>query len=886
MKFNNKVAFTICVIFSLLACSPKKTAEEYIQSAKTHVENGKSSSAILELKNAVLIDLNNPESRLLLGTLYLEYGDVAAAEKELSRSLELNGNAEVILPKLFKALNLQNKSKKIISLANQNVTLPVSVLPEILLYKALAYIKLGDIFKAEQAISLASETSSGSVYSKLGEAYLMAESRNNSGALDLIDNVLLKTPTLTEALILKGQLLFSQGDYKSAIVVFHEYHRLLPSNIQVRLFLANSYIRNNQHSESIEHLDFLLDLFPEHPFTNQLMGLVFYKNGDYDNALTHTDKAIQNGLNVPSNRMIAGLSAFKLQQYERAHHFLITITKSLPSSHPVRKVLAVVQLQLGYSAEANDTLQLMDEATSDDINLLTTASFELLKIGKVQEAKSLVSKTNDIEINNPKEIAKIGILKLSMNDLEGITDLEKATEIDPDLPIAKFALASAYIQNKEYNKALDLAEKWKSSHPLKVDGYNLAAKIWLLKSQRDLAEKELNQVLTFDEHNPYARLYFANNFLLNKQPEKAANQLENIFITLPEHLDALKLNYRVHKALKTAEGAISKIKKSFINNPQNESYSLLYARVLFIEKKFNEVLKLLINTESRKNISSIQWALIGDSYFKLDKHVKALDIYEEWIEAQPKNRTAWLRKISTQEKLTDYAGALLTVNKLLLEVPDDGQFKVLRANYLILTKKFSEAKIQIDDLTGEQKKLPLVKGLQGQLWLTESKFEQAIPGLEGLYALLPNPYNTAMLFAAHKKLGQEKIAFEFIIKHVKSFPEDAISRTLLAEHAITFNLELAKKHFLVLLKSSPDSLSILNNLAWSDYKLGNYVEANRLIEQALVLDLPHPQVLDTAGLIQIKLGNKGKAIELLNRAKLLAPNDIEIANHYKEAVAQ
>jgi Flp pilus assembly protein TadD len=88
------------------------------------------------------------------------------------------------------------------------------------------------------------------------------------------------------------------------------------------------------------------------------------------------------------------------------------------------------------------------------------------------------------------------------------------------------------------------------------------------------------------------------------------------------------------------------------------------------------------------------------------------------------------------------------------------------------------------------------------------------------------------------------------------------------------------------LKSSPDSLSILNNLAWSDYKLGNYVEANRLIEQALVLDSPHPQVLDTAGLIQIKLGNKGKAIELLNRAKLLAPNDIEIANHYREAVAQ
>jgi putative PEP-CTERM system TPR-repeat lipoprotein len=886
MKYNNKLALTICVAFSLIACSPKKTAEEYIQSAKTQIANGKSSSAVLELKNAILIDLENPESRLLLGALYLELGDVEAAEKELTRALELNGNGEHILPKLFKSLHLQSESEKIITLSNQNNIIPESILPEILLYKTLAYISIGDKGKAEETIAQASEVSSGSVYSQLGEAYLMAGSTGANGALSLVDNILIKTPEFSEALILKGQLHFSQGNYKNAIDTFNEYHRLLPNNVRIRLFLANSYVRNEQYSEADKHLNFLLEIVPEHPFTNQLKGVVLYQQGDYENALAHTDKAIQNGLNVPSNRIIAGLSAFKLEQYERSHHFLITATEFLPSSHPVRKVLAAVQLQLGYSSEAGDVLQVMEGATADDINLLTTASFALLKSGKFQEAKALVNKTSGISTSDPQDIAKIGLLKLSMNDLEGITDLEKAFEIDPDLPIAKFSLASAYIQNEEYDKALDLAEKWKASYPEKVEGYNLAAKIWIIKNQTDIAEQELNKVLSFDIHNPYARLYFANKFLLNKQPEKAVIQLENIFSTIPEHLDALKLNYRVHKALKTEGEAILKIKQSFINNPKNQSYSLLYARVLFIEKKFSEVIELLVNTDSRKNISSIHWALIGDSYFKLNNHEKALVIYDEWIENQPTNRTAWLRKVSAQEKLTDYYGALLTVEQLLLKVPDDGQFKVLRANYLILTKKFSEAQKQIDDLTVEQKQLPLVKGLQGQIWLTESKFEQAITGLEGLYSLLPNPYNTAMLFATHKKLGQEQIAFDFIIKHVESYPEDTISRTLLAEHAITFNLELAKKHFLVLLKSSPDSLSILNNLAWSDYKLGNYVEANRLIEQALELDSPHPQVLDTAGLIQIKLGNKSKAIELLNRAKLLAPNDTEIANHYREAVAQ
>ena len=137
MKFKNKLALTMCVVFSLTACSPKKTAEEYIQNAKSYVAEGKSSAAIVELKNAVLIDLKNPEARLLLGILYLELGDFQAAEKELARSLELNGDIELILPKLLKSLNLQNKSETILELTNQQDILSKSILPEVLLYSQL-----------------------------------------------------------------------------------------------------------------------------------------------------------------------------------------------------------------------------------------------------------------------------------------------------------------------------------------------------------------------------------------------------------------------------------------------------------------------------------------------------------------------------------------------------------------------------------------------------------------------------------------------------------------------------------------------------------------------------------------------------------------------------
>ncbi|MBA6358011.1 MULTISPECIES: XrtA/PEP-CTERM system TPR-repeat protein PrsT [unclassified Colwellia] len=886
MKFSNKLILTIGLVCSLTACSPNKTSEEYIQSAKTHIANGKSSAAILELKNAISIELENPESRLLLGTLYLEFGDVEAAEKELRRSLELNGDAEVILPKLFKALNLQNKSEEVLTLANQSRMSQGTVLPEILLYKTLAYLKLGDKKKAEETIVQASENSSESVYSQLGEAYLMAESTNQSGALGLIESILIKTPELTEALLLKGQLLFIDGDYVSAIDAFNEYHRLLPKNIQIRLFLANSYIRNDQYSEANEHLDFLLKILPEHPFINQLKGLVYYRGSDYENALIHTDKAIQNGLNVPSNRIIAGLSAFKLEQYERSYHLLIAITGSLPVAHPVRKVLAVVQLQLGYSSEAGETLQIMDGATVDDINLLTAASFELLKAGKFQEAGELVEKTSEMNITNPQDIVKIGILKLSMNDLEGIADLEKASEIAPDLPLAKLALASAYIQNKAYDKALAIAEKWKVEDPDKTEGYNLAATIYLLTKEIESAEIEFNFALTVDKGNSQSLLYFANKALKNKDSAESIKFLDVLLSTFPNNIKALTLNYRAHKELSTIDSAIDKIANSFSENKDSIAHRLLYSRVLFIDEKFNEVITLLKALKVDSTTTPLHWSLLGSSYLKLNENEKALTIYDDWIKFQPQYRTAWLKKVATQEKLADYGGALSTVEKVLETFPKDGQFNILRASYLILTEQFNIAQIQIDSLTEEQIKLPFVRGLQGKIWFTEGKYQQALPGIEALYELLPSSYNASLLFSLHKKLKQEKSAFEFMKEHVASYPNDLINKNLLAEIAINFDLLLSKEYYLVLLEQSPDDLLILNNLAWVEYKLGYFEPADIYAMRALDLNKNHPQLFDTAALIKLALGQKAIAIELLTKAKQLAPNDTEILKHLEDATAQ
>jgi putative PEP-CTERM system TPR-repeat lipoprotein len=881
MKFNqNKLILSIFFALGLVACSPSETSEEYLRLAKININDRQNVDAIIALKNAVNLDPKNAEARFLLGSLYLSVGNAVAAEKELTHAIVLSDDVSSVIPKLLKALHLQNKSNETIAL----IAGVKEMTPEILIYQALAYSRIGEKEKTKQSIAQANELSTESAYSQLGEAYLKADSLNMNDALSMLKSLLEQTPDLTEALLLQGQLLVLQKNYAAAIIAFERYFQLLPADIKIRLYLASAYVKNKQFDEAEEHIDFLLKKVPEHAFSNQLKGLVYYQREDYIQALMHTEKSIQNGMNTSSNRIVAGLSAFKLKEYERAHQFLIAVTDNLPNNHPARRVLASVQMQLGYSVDAGKTLSQFDGDSSIDVDLFTSASFELMKLGKIDEAKLLLSKVDYLISDNAEAMTKVGILRLSMNNLDGLTDLEKAAEISPDSLIAKIALAGAYIQNKEFDKALALGKKWKEAQPEQVEGYNLVAKVLLMQEKTAAAEAELKRALVIKENNTLSLLYFAAKALTANEFEEAISLLDIILKTKPHNIKALALYYRANRAINNEAVAINKIASSFIESEQKTANRLLYAKVLFIENSFEKVIELLNNLGDSETVSGLHWMLLSDSYWNTAQSTKALAVIDHWIEVKPEYRAAWLRKMSIQEELADFRGALSTVELVLDLAPKDEQFNVLRGYYLIRTKQFHRAQIQINSLPNNLKNTAFVQGLQGQIWLTEGKYAQALLGLKTLYKKLPTPYNTALLFATLIELKQNKNAFDFLVKHVTANPNDFITRALLAEKAVTFDQNLAKKHYLILLKNDPNDLSVLNNLAWVEYKLTNYNDADKLSIRALKLNNNNPHVLDTAGLIKLQLGDKAEAISLLKKAHQLAPADKLIEQHYKDAV--
>ncbi|MBL4630692.1 MAG: hypothetical protein JKY14_05865 [Paraglaciecola sp.] len=150
----------LALIFSCLliiaGCS-EKTSDEYVALAEEKVQQNDIPTAIIELKNAIGVNAQDPKSRFILGKLYAQRGSSAAAEKELILALELGYEPNEVLPILARSYSLQFKNEQIIELVNESRNISPEVNTSLLLYKALAHFQLGEPYKAKKAIADANE---------------------------------------------------------------------------------------------------------------------------------------------------------------------------------------------------------------------------------------------------------------------------------------------------------------------------------------------------------------------------------------------------------------------------------------------------------------------------------------------------------------------------------------------------------------------------------------------------------------------------------------------------------------------------------------------------------------------------------------------------------
>jgi len=863
---NKKIKFItltlVLAIANLNGCSKELSYDEYMTAAKTQIEQGDASSAILSLKNAVRQQPKSVISRYELGSLYLDEGDLWSAEKELEKALELGSEELLLLPKIAKVKMLLSKYNEVYTIADNSGAYENEQYVMILTYAGLAAISDGKKDIAEDYINQASILSEDSLYSQVGNAWLKFSNEKYAEVSKTLEHILSQSDVFSEALLLSGHLHQAQFQYEKAIKMYSSYLEQHPRQFQIRLYLINSLLSAKEYDEAEKNLVLLNKIYKEHPLVNLYNAQVQYHQEKFSDAKISAEKAINNDSNLYLGQLIAGMSAYRLGESELAYSYLKKVEPLLPVNHEIKKLLAMLQFQLGFIDDAQLSFEAMDAATVNDMNILTSASREFAKKGNSEVAEKLLGKVVKANPDNNELALQYSAMKLASGDDSQLNLLEQLAKSNDKLNDAPMILATHYLNNKDYVNAFRIAKEWQGTEAGEIKGQLLEGFIFVNKQEILSAKSVFSRVLEQDKKNIPA-LYYLGEFAFNEKAwEESKAHYQNILSFEPVHKASVaRLSY-INAKLGKEDETIDYLNDLLEKYPNNQDIMIDLSINLSTTGKIKEAINLIEKSKVEDKSTRFNRNL-AQLYVKDFKYYQAKELYSDLVKIEPTNSAIWLEYALVDNKLGNIESALTTINKALPLVAPKESLLALKASLLLtLDRNDSAAKI-INELLEQFPNNNRVIYLKAQLSLKQGNTGSATEQFSMLYA--ENPTNVFALNWAQSSIkdGNKAKAIEIIERHEKLQPLDVANQALLAELLLESNPVKSKQLYLGLNETHPNNIAVLNNLAWAYYNLGEFEKALPHAEQVYKLSKSNITI-DTYAMLLISNNKGDKAIELIN----------------------
>lgn len=846
----------------LLSCGPQ-TSEEYIAEAQKYLKEDNSAAAIVALKNAVQAEPKSADARFELGQLYLASKQYESAEKELNRAFEYGYSPAKVLPLLTKAYQYTGAYSALSKLQHEEEGLTAAERAEIGYFKVVSLVRLEKADEAKKLIAELANIDTNSTFKGLTAVYGKILETKLDEALQDVAALREYSPQDAEVLKLLAQLQLSQNQREEAARTFKQYVQFYPDDKQIKFVLAKLLVDINKTEEAEPYIDDLLKISQENPLLNQLKAAARAVQRDFVNALKYAEVAILSGSNEPSVYLIAGYSAYQIGDYTAASRNLSNVASSLADNHPALKLLAASQLQLGLTNEASEVLNRIDELNQTDAPLLSKAGYQLLREGYEKEAKHIVELASDLSVT-AEDLTRLGLLKLSLNDVDGIVNLEEAVEKSPEFVSAQTTLATAYMAAGQYDKALELAKSWKLVDANDLKAYMLASQIYIKRKDFAQAEAEIKQAIVIEPNSPEPQLALVNLDLMQAKFPQATEKLENLLKKEPDYVPALATNYLLQKQSGEGVKALERVKAALADKPKDVQLRMLLARLNLAEMRYADALSVLEGLKGQSDLPRSYWKVKGQSLIASNQRLAAEKHYDEWLQMYPNDKEATFGRLLLLDSENKFAEGV-AMTQSFLDKRDDVQMQMLNAHFIIMSGDWVKGKQAYDNLPSEAQKLPLVKGLQARLQVHNQQFAEALDNAKVAYKGSENYRNAAMLTFIYEKLGQSAAAFQFLEQHIADHPDDMTSRMLLAERQISGDVQSAMASYEIAIQENPKNYIAFNNLAYLNLQKGQLQKAKEYGQKAVELKPTDPATVDTLAQILVAEKAYDKALKLYER---------------------
>ena len=514
--------------------------------------------------------------------------------------------------------------------------------------------------------------------------------------------------------------------------------------------------------------------------------------------------------------------------------YLIRLTKTL-------KILCVLSAFV-YTISANAAVLDIDSIESPDFSeyfsfpendqKIQDSSLETLK-GDFQEILFLVQQKNIAKAKEKVKgyIAKSpeqslyyylkGVLEVINGDsLRAEQSFLEAVSLNQDDFLANTALARLALEKKLYSKAEIFANKAIDNNPNAINAYKILADIAMYRQGIDAAEEVFVEARTKVKGNLSSEL-------------QISKILGEIYIANHQPKKFLVLANDLAKQYKNDTATLSLLADAQVANGEfNEAISTLN-KVIQLDSKNAEaqflLAQLLSNTNSKKS----------EVIDLLDKAAKAID------------------------------------NPL--------EVLIFKTSFLVKTGDFKRAHVVAEQVSDNYPGQGLGKKLQGDIYFTEKKYEDALNSYQQAYQKRSNLVTLDAILLTLNKQNKQLQAIELLEQELKKNKANIPVEFRLAEaYLAAAKYDEAIQHYESILNNEKDNALLLNNLAWA-YSQKNIPKALVFAEKAYKQAPNSGAIADTLGYLLLKDGKKEKSLDTLKKAAEMLPNEGQVQLHLAEA---
>ncbi len=888
-KWINAASFLLVLVLSfgmMTACTPT-TGEEYLQQARLNFDKREFKTAVINLKNALQQDAKNIQARYLLGKAYINIGDGASAEKELETARRLNMSSELLIIPLGKAYLLQGKSRKLLDEVKSESNFPSQLRAEVFVLKAQANLALGEIEDASNFLHRALEEDPESLAAVLLKARVAIVQRDLDSSQQLIDQVINKQPENLEAWLVAAEIARLNGDFSVAIMNFDKVLAIEPINFPALLGKAGVSVVIGDFSTALQSAEKIQRASPKHPLANYIRAVVFYqqKNNEGAEQALHKVLKVASG-HLPSLQML-GAIYFSSGRYEQARVSLEKVASGFPNNLAVRKLLASTWIKLGQPESAIKVLEEVLAANDKNPQLLALLGSAYIQNKNVTKGGEYLDRAVAQSPNNAAIQTQLALGRLAAGKMaKAVEALETAVELGQDIFQADILLVLTHMRSKEFNKALDMAKQLALKLPDSAVPHNLAGAAFLGLGDVQAARVSFEQALEIQADFSPAAMNLAK-------------------------LDERKGDIK---------GAKARLEKIAVNRDDNVSAILALARIARQEGSLAESEKWLFQAWEQ-NIGNVQAGILLTRYWMEQREFnKAVDIAQEVKMRHPKNFAVLRAYGSAQMAADQKSAALATFHNLAAQHPDVASAHYLLGQVYLATDGIDSARKHLSRALDLDSKFLPAQLILAQIAVKNANFDKAMRiakkiqqqrvalavgyELEGnIHMQAKNPSAAALAFAkgfgktpsgvlavkhfqAERQLQNTQADITLLLQWLEQHPKDDRVRLVLAQaYTESANKENAVTHYKKVLETSPENVSVLNNIAWLYYELGRK-GALDYGKKAHELAPNNPAVSDTYGWLLLQSGELKQGLKYLQNAYQQAPNVAEIQFHYAVALSR